>query len=281
MKASCFENRGKAGLHDVGHDHLSLKKTGVLFFLVIMQYLVYGQEKGLVSAENSLYAALHPAGMTDVSWTTGFWAERFQVCEQSMVPHMMDMYRNDSISHGFANFEIAAGIKQGEHIGPPFHDGDFYKLLEAMIVVYSVNKDIQLAHEIDSIIAVIAKTQREDGYIHTPVVIEQLHHPDGKKEFAERLGFETYNMGHLMTVACIHYRVTGKRNLLNIAVKAADFLYNYYERNPEELAQNAVCPSHYMGVVEMFRTTGDARYLELAKGLVDIRSMVKDGTDHN
>jgi DUF1680 family protein len=88
-------------------------------------------------------------------------------------------------------------------------------------------------------------------------------------------------MGHLMTCACIHYRATGKTTLLQIAQKAADFLYTSYKKSPQYLANNAVCPSHYMGIVEMYRTTGDPRYLELAKGLIDIRDMVEAGTDHN
>lgn len=241
----------------------------------------HAQDKSMVNTSASLHARLSPVNMTDVRWTGGFWAERFQVCATSMVPHMMAMYRNDSVSHGYANFEIAAGLKEGVHVGPPFHDGDFYKLLEAAIVVNSVNRNVREEERIDSMIAVIAKTQRKDGYIHTPVVIAQRYKPGEKQEFAERLDFETYNMGHLMTAACIHYRLTGKRTLLDVAVRATDFLYNFYKRNPAELARNAICPSHYMGVTEMYRTVGDPRYLELAKGLIDIRSEVKDGQDHN
>lgn len=249
--------------------------------LAIVSMGSWAQQGGLVNTSYSPYAKLHPVGMEDVTWTNGFWADRFSVCENSMVPHMLGMYMNDSISHGFANFEIAAGLEKGKHIGPPFHDGDFYKMLEAAIVVYSENKDAKLGAEIDSIISVIGKTQRPDGYIHTPVVIEQLNSHSIKNEFDQRLDFETYNMGHLMTAACVHYRTTGKKTLLNIAIKATDFLYKYYKEHPQALADNAICPSHYMGVTEMYRTTHDPRYLELAKGLIDIRGMVKDGTDHN
>lgn len=239
------------------------------------------QEKALTNTSKSAHAQLQSVDLMDVQWTDGFWADRFQVCEHSMVPHMMDMYLNDSISHGFANFEIAAGYKDGEHVGPPFHDGDFYKLLEALIVVNAHEKDKATEAKIDSIIQIIGETQREDGYIHTPVMISERLHPEKKANFAERMDFETYNMGHLQTAACIHYRLTGKRNLLDIAIKATDFLYDYYKNHAYELAQNAICPSHYMGVIEMYRTLGDERYLELAKGLIDIRKMVDKGQDHN
>jgi len=88
-------------------------------------------------------------------------------------------------------------------------------------------------------------------------------------------------MGHLITCACIHYRATGKTNLLRIAKKAADFLYTAYKNSPRNLANNSICPSHYMGVVELYRTVGDERYLEFAKGLIDARNLVEEGTDHN
>jgi len=88
-------------------------------------------------------------------------------------------------------------------------------------------------------------------------------------------------MGHLMTCACVHTRVTGKTSLLDIARKATDYLYRLYKTSPEIAANNAICPSHYMGVIEMARTLHDPRYLELAKGLIDTRDLVTLGTDHN
>ncbi|MGD9929200.1 MAG: glycoside hydrolase family 127 protein [Mangrovibacterium sp.] len=263
---------------------MNLKKIIIPALAAIFAMSVLGtsaQDNSLVNTSHSPFAKLSAVNMTDVKWTDGFWAERFHVCEHSMVPHMMDMYMNDSISHGFANFEIAAGLKHGNHIGPPFHDGDFYKMLEALIMVNAMNPDQQTEQKIDSIIGIIARTQRADGYIHTPVMIKTRENPDEKAEFAERMDFETYNMGHLMTAACVHYRLTGKKNLLDVAVKATDFLYLYYQEHAHELAQNAICPSHYMGVAEMYRTLGEPRYLELSKGLIDIRSMVENGRDHN
>jgi len=239
------------------------------------------QENSLVNTSNSPHSSMYPVDFGDVKWTKGFWAERFEMCKNTMVPGMLAKYMDDTISHGFANFEIAAGLKEGDHQGPPFHDGDFYKMLEGLIAAYSYSHDPETDQMLDSIITIIGKTQRDDGYIHTPVIIEQRKNKNGKQEFSERLDFETYNMGHLMTAACLHYRVTGKTDLLRIAEKAADFLYNYYRKNPSGLAKNAICPSHYMGITEMYRTTHDPRYLELANTLIDIRSMVEKGTDHN
>ncbi len=260
-----------------------MKQTFLMIGFVVLFACnsAYAQDQALVNTSQSPFARLKSVNMSDVQWTDGFWAERFKVCKESMVPHMMGNYLNPEVSHAYRNFEIAAGLEKGEHSGPAFHDGDFYKMLEAMIVVWSSSKDAETEAKIDAIIATIAKTQRSDGYIHTPVVIRQLNNSQDKKAFSKRLDFETYNMGHLMTAACLHYRITGKKTLLKVAIRATDFLYNFYKRASAELARNAICPSHYMGVIEMYRTTRDPRYLELAKSLIAIRSLVENGTDDN
>ncbi|RZM06368.1 MAG: glycoside hydrolase family 127 protein, partial [Pedobacter sp.] len=100
------------------------------------------------------------------------------------------------------------------------------------------------------------------------------------KMFDDKLSFEAYNFGHLMTAACVHYRATGKKSLLEVARKATDFLINFYNLASPEQARNAICPSHYMGIIEMYRTTKDERYLALAKKLIDVRGTV-EGTDDN
>jgi DUF1680 family protein len=191
------------------------------------------------------------------------------------------LYHNDSITHAYANFEIAAGLMNGKHSGPSFHDGDFYKILEGMAAVYAVTKDPKLETQMDTAIALFAKGQRADGYLNTPVLIEERWGTLGPEELKKQLGFEKYNMGHLMTAACVHFRVTGKTDFLDVAKGVANFLYDFYKKASPELARNAICPSHYMGIVEMYRTVKDPRYLELANNLIDIRGTTNDGTDDN
>lgn len=241
----------------------------------------FSQQRSLVNTGESKYALLKGVALDAVEWTHGFWAERNRVCTEVMVPELFKTYTSAEISHAFKNFEIAAGKDTGSHSGPPFHDGDFYKLLEAMAAVYAAHPSPQLDRLMDSCITIIAATQRSDGYIHTPVVIAEKNNAAQVKAFQDRLNFETYNMGHLMTAGCVHFRATGKRNLLDVAIKATDYLNNFYKRSSPELARNAICPSHYMGVVEMYRTTKDTAYLELAKNLINIRGLVENGTDDN
>lgn len=242
---------------------------------------VHAQDKALVNTSQSPYAKLSSVNMGDVTWTKGFWAERFKVCRETMIPNLWKIYTDPKMGHALQNFRIAVGLDTGSHVGPPFQDGDFYKLFEAVAAMYAATHDPKLDILMDNTIALFAKAQRADGYIHTPTLIEERKHPNQAKAFEDRLNFETYNLGHLMTAACVHYRATGKRNFLNIAIKATDYLYNFYKTASPELARNAICPSHYMGVVEMYRTTHDPKYLELAKNLIDIRGLMKDGTDDN
>jgi DUF1680 family protein len=256
-------------------------KKNIIISSLFLSTVIFAQNKGLVANSESPYSKLQSVGLQDVKWTNGFWKEQFDVETKNTLPYMWDLYHNDEISHAYKNFEIAAGESKGTFKGPSFHDGDFYKIFEGMAATYAVTKDKKLDQEMDKAIALFAKVQRKDGYIHTPVLIDERWGTLGPEEVKKQLGFEKYNMGHLMTAACVHYRATGKTNFLNIAKGVADFLYDFYKKASPELARNAICPSHYMGIVEMYRTTKNPKYLELANNLIDIRGTTNDGTDDN
>ncbi|WP_416441916.1 glycoside hydrolase family 127 protein [Phnomibacter sp. MR] len=236
-------------------------------------------QNGLVSTGNSPKAALNSVGISNVQWTNGFWAERFAVCRDAMLPQLWQTYTSKDICFSFQNFRVAAGLDTGRFRGPSFHDGDFYKTLEAVAAMYANTKDAKLEVWMDEAIAVIGKAQKADGYIYTKNIIEQRK-TGNEKMFDDQLSFEAYNFGHLMTAACVHYRATGKTTLLNIASKAADFLIGFYKSATPEQARNAICPSHYMGLTELYRTTQRKKYLDLVVHLINIRGTV-EGTDDN
>lgn len=265
----------------------------------------FAQGDGLTDTSHSTHAVMSNLPLGATHWNGGFWGDRFRVFSQTSLQSMWNTWNTPSISHGFRNFEIAAGdpvpADDQEHWGPPFHDGDMYKWLEGVAAVYAVTKDPELDKLMDHFIDRVVRAQREDGYIHTPVIIDEKNRgidshalkkeqtiigtavgkEDEKGAFANRLNFETYNLGHLMMAAITHKRATGKTTLFDCAIKATDFLVNFYETASAELARCAICPSHYMGVVEMWRETGNPRYLELAQQFIQIRSLVKNGTDDN
>ena len=260
---------------------------------------VAAQQNGITDTRNSKFAVMNSTPIDAVKWTDGFWGERFGVFSGTSVQSMWETWKSDK-GHSYNNFLIAAGEKQGKRHGPPFHDGDMYKWLEAVAAVYAVNKDPELDKIMDDVIRLIAKAQQPDGYLHTPVVIAQMNKKavqDEEKEnenigtavgtskdgrFGNPLNFEAYNLGHLITAGIIHKRATGKTTLFDCAVKAADCLYDFYMHPTKEaLEQGVICPSHYMAITEIYRETGDPKYLELSKQLINIRDSVKNGTDDN
>ncbi|MCC6759785.1 MAG: glycoside hydrolase family 127 protein [Chitinophagaceae bacterium] len=256
-----------------------MKPVHKLFFAVLLLPLSLLAQNGLVSTGNSPKAALNSVGISDVQWTNGFWAERFAVCRDAMLPQLWQTYTSQNMCYSFQNFRVAAGLDTGRFRGPSFHDGDFYKTLEAVAAMYANTKDAKLEAWMDEAIAVIGKAQKADGYIYTKNIIEQRK-TGSEKMFDDQLSFEAYNFGHLMTAACVHYRATGKTTLLNIASKAADFLIGFYKTATPEQARNAICPSHYMGLTELYRTTQQKKYLDLVVHLINIRGTV-EGTDDN
>lgn len=228
----------------------------------------------------SPHARLADLPVGAVRWTEGFWADRFAVCRAAMVPNMWRIMSDPAVTHAYANFRIAAGLEPGAHKGPRFSDGDFYKWLEAASAVLAVTKDAELDRLLDEIVAVIAAAQRADGYLHTPVLIEERA-AGASRELRDRLDFEMYNFGHLMTTACMHLRATGKATLFAVAEKAARYLDRVFASPTAELSKNAICPSHYMGLVAMHRATGETWYLALARRLFDMRELMQGGTDDN
>ena len=251
---------------------------------VVTTILLLTAACGLARADASAptvspHAEFAPVALAESRWTGGLMGERFDTCRDVMVPNMWGIMSGTEHSQFLENFRVAAGLAQGKHRGPTFNDGDFYKWVEAASAVYAVSRDEKLAATLDDCVAVIARAQRPDGYIHTPVLLKK-NGPD-TREFANPLHFEMYNMGHLMTAACVHHRATGKTNLLDVARKAADFLDRHFASPTPELAPHGVCPSHYMGLVELYRVTREPRYLALAGRLIDMRDLVKDGSDDN
>ncbi len=229
----------------------------------------------------SRFAKLRPLRLNEVEWTDGFWADRFATVRDRSVPAMWELMKGHQYKPFYEHFLIAAGELPGAYHGAAWNDGDFYKWIEAACAVLAVTHDEALKKHIDMAITAIAAAQRDDGYIHTPVLIGQRNGAPDAQPFQDRFAFEMYNMGHLLTAACLHQRVTGEEKFLDVAKKTADFLVRRFASPTPELARNSVCPSHYMGVVAMYRTTRDPRYLELAKTFLDMRNLVTDGTDDN
>lgn len=226
--------------------------------------LTHAQQQGIINNADSPHVKLRSIDIGDCQWTSGFWADKFKLCEEVMVPHMGSLLKGD-IGHAYNNFKIVAGLKEGEHRGTHWHDGDFYKWMEAASYVYAINKEPKILEELDEIIDVIGRAQAGDGYLHTSVMLK------GLGRYTNRGHHEMYNSGHMLTSACIHHRVTGKRNFLEVAIEHADHLCETFGPQPKELARFGFNQTQIMGLVELYRTTGNKDYLRLAEIFINMR----------
>jgi DUF1680 family protein len=236
---------------------------------------------GVVDTTASRFAKIQTVGLDEVKWTRGFWADRFELCRTQMVPSMARLMQGTNYSQFYYNFEILAGLAEGKPHGASFNDGDFYKFLEGAAATLAVTNDSRINEKLDEVIGVIAQVQQTNGYIDTWVQLHQRETNSNVAPFRDRSHWEVYNLGQLLTAASVHYRVTGKTNFLAVARKAADCLDEVFKKPTPELALQNVCPSHYMGIVELYRVTGEPRYLALAKRFFAMRDLVKDGGSDN
>jgi DUF1680 family protein len=214
---------------------------------------------------------IKPVPFTSIQVNDDFWAPRIRLNHEVTIPIALDQcYKTGRVN----NFLFAAKIKKGSFCTEfPFDDSDIYKIIEGASYSLQTYPDTTLEARIDSLIYYIGKAQEPDGYLYTNRTIDSthLHSWAGKKRWEKdpELSHELYNLGHLFEAAVAHYQATGKRTMLDIAIKSADLLVKDF--GPGKLAYE---PGHQvveMGLVKMYRITGKKEYLDLAKFFLDIR----------
>ncbi|MBQ3222926.1 MAG: glycoside hydrolase family 127 protein [Clostridia bacterium] len=235
----------------------------------------------IADTSRSPFAKASSVPFQNLEWTGGLYKERFDTVAAVTVPHLQRMFEDKEISHVVENFRIAAGEAEGAFSGTVFGDGDFYKWFESAVYTAVRNGNQPLLDQLEEYIALFSRAQLPDGYLSTKQIIGEKQGL-GLVRQGDINDFEVYNMGHMFTSACLYYRLTGKDSFLNVAEKAAGYLKTLYEeaaRTGE--VKTAVCPSHYMGLIELYRTTGKKEYLDLARLSVQLRDSVQNGLDDN
>ena len=244
-------------------------------FFALTSSTVFAASKAVIDTAASPHVKFRTIDLDAARWTGGFWGDRWELNRRVTVPTMKQVLELPDNSATFHNLRVAAGLVPGKFIGNNWSDGDCYKWIEAAASVYALTRDPELDRQMDEVIAVIAKAQAPDGYISTQIQLTAV------KRWTDVKYHELYNMGHLLTAACIHHRMTGKDNFLAVARRCADYLYTVFEPRPKELAHFGFNPSNIMGAAELYRTTGDRRYLRLADIFVTMRGSQPGGPDQN
>jgi DUF1680 family protein len=220
-------------------------------------------------AQNKDYA-YRAVPFTSVKLTDNFWLPRIKTNNNITIPASFE--RCDKTGR-VKNFVMAA-----EHSGKfcttyPFDDTDIYKTIEGASFSLSLFPDKKLEAYIDSLITIIGRAQEPDGYLYTARTIDPAHPHKWagmeRWEHERELSHELYNAGHLYEAAAAHFQATGKRNLLNIALKNADLVCSVFGQDKKHVA-----PGHEvveMGLVKLYRITGKKEYLETAKYFIEER----------
>jgi DUF1680 family protein len=214
-------------------------------------------------------APLLPAGtrlrelsLTAVEIEDAFWSPRLEVNRTRTLDHV---YKELELTECIRNFDIAGGKAQGKFGGPWWADSDVYKWIEGASYILALHPNAQLESKVDELIAKIAAAQQAKGYLDTYV---QLRLPDLKwKSLA--FNHEMFCAGSLFEAAVAHNQATGKRSLLEIALRLADHLDSTFGPGKQ-----AGIPGHEeveLALVRLYRLTGEKRYLRLAEYFVDSR----------
>ncbi|MBC8872880.1 MAG: glycoside hydrolase family 127 protein [Planctomycetes bacterium] len=196
---------------------------------------------------------------TDVTITGEFWATRQLTNRRKTIPHLIQMCEREG---RVRNLLRVAGELDGDFEGTRTHDADLFKVIEATVCTLASTPDPALDAKLDELIRVIAAAQRDDGYLHTYAQLRSR--PGGRPT---RLNL--FAAGHLVAAAVTYYQVTGKKTLLDVAVRLSDLIAAQYGPG-----QRVDVPSHSLlesALVDLARATGERRYEELATFFINER----------
>lgn len=236
------------------------------FLLIILSFPV--------SSQNTNDYPYHPVPFTAVHVNDHFWAGRLETNRKVTIP--FDFKKSEETGR-IANFEKAGGLKNGPFQGIRFDDSDVYKIMEGASYSLSNHPDPDLEKYMDGLIDKIAAAQEEDGYLYTNRTINPnkpaSNAGDQRWSYLNQ-SHELYNAGHMYEAAVAYYRATGKRKFLDVAIKNANLMVRTFGPGKQY-----GFPGHQeieIGLVKLYRVTGEKAYLDLAKYFLDIRGTKVD-----
>jgi uncharacterized protein len=214
---------------------------------------------------------LRALGLAEARITGGFWAGKLDMVAREMLPYQWKAL-NDEVpgaepSRAIENFRIAAGESSGEFKSTLYQDSEVAKWIEAASYSLSHHADPELEARVDEAVRLIAKAQRPDGYVNTYFSVAA---PD-KRWQDLAWGHELYSAGHLIEAAVAHKACTGKDVLLDVARRLADCIARAFGTGPGQIRGVCGHPEIELALFRLYRSTGEARYRDLAEFFVEER----------
>jgi DUF1680 family protein len=213
------------------------------------------KDQGIIYLDHSPNSGLHPVPVRAVTLGDGFWQPRRRVNVERSIPTMLELLE----AHGIVdNFRRLASKKDAPRKGPLYTDSDLYKWMEAVAFVLQSGDNPKLRTTFDALTTDIAAAQEPSGYLNTNYVGDKV-----PLRFTEMYrSHELYCLGHLLQAGIAYYRATGDRKLLDVGIRFVDYLVADFGPTKRPLLTGH--PELEMALVELYRTTGNHAYLNLA-----------------
>ncbi|MCK4998852.1 MAG: glycoside hydrolase family 127 protein, partial [Anaerohalosphaera sp.] len=210
------------------------------------------------------FGGVEGVSFVDVRIGDDFWAGRIETNRTVTVP--FDFKKCEETGR-ISNFAKAGGLVEGNFEGIYFNDSDLYKIIEGAAYSLKMHPDAKLEAYVDGVIDKIAAAQWEDGYLYTFYSLPKRQ-PEKRWTNVKDM-HELYCAGHFFEGACAYYEATGKRKILDVAVRLADHIDSVFGEG-----KKVDVPGHEeieIGLVRLYRVTDEERYLKLAKFFLDMR----------
>jgi hypothetical protein len=196
----------------------------------------------------------------NVAITDNFWRPRIEINSMAGIRHALQQ-----ASQSIENFDIASGKSGKEYKANMASDSDVYKIIQGAAYALHHTPDKELETTVDSVIDRIVAAQQPDGYLNTYISIHDL----SKRWTDLRKSHELYCAGHLIEAAVAYYQVTGKRKLLDAAIRFADYIDSVFGPG-----KRLDVPGHEeieLALYKLFQVTNEKKYFNLSAFFVDER----------
>ena len=218
------------------------------------------KDEGVLYVDKSPYAKLRNVPVHAVTIGAGFWGARREINVDKSIPSMEKLLESNGRMN---NFLRLVGRSDAKQTGPVYSDSDVYKWIEAVGFVLQSSDIPSLHADAQKIIKEIVTVQEPSGYLNTYYVQDRVK--DRMTPDVQRWGHELYNLGHMIQGAIAYYRATGERSLLEASMRFVDdYLLPSFGPVADKKPIFSGHPEIELALIELYRTTGEKKYLTLA-----------------